>query len=88
MKKQLLAAVLSAGMICLTPVQTLAAVDLNARYEISTNQISGWPAGPEITSDTGVLMDADTGFRKYRNETGRSHEHERLCVCSVYQVSQ
>ena len=63
--KQLLAAVLSAGMICLTPVQTFAAVDLNARYEISTNQISGWPAGPEITSDTGVLMDADTGILLY-----------------------
>lgn len=63
--KQLLAAVLSAGMICLAPVQTFAAVDLNARYEISTNQISGWPTGPEITSDTGVLMDADTGILLY-----------------------
>ena len=28
---------------------------------ISTNEISGWPTGPEITSETGVLMDADSG---------------------------
>lgn len=63
--KQLLAVVLSAGMICLAPVQTFAAVNLTARYEISTNQISGWPTGPEITSDTGVLMDANTGLLLY-----------------------
>lgn len=63
--KQLLTVVLSAGMMCLAPVSAFAAVDLNARYEISTNAISGWPAGPEITSDTGVLMDADSGILLY-----------------------
>ena len=52
--------VLAAGMALMLPVQAMAAVDLNAKYEISTNQIQGWPAGPEIISDTGILMDADT----------------------------
>ena len=28
-------------------------------------RISGWPAGPEITSETGVLMDADSGTLLY-----------------------
>ena len=32
---------------------------------ISTNEISGWPTGPEITSETGVLMDADSGVLLY-----------------------
>ncbi len=32
---------------------------------ISTNEIAGWPAGPEITSETGVLMDADSGTLLY-----------------------
>ena len=40
--------VLAAGMALMLPVQAMAAVDLNAKYEISTNQIQGWPAGPEI----------------------------------------
>ena len=35
------------------------------KYDISTNQIQGWPAGPDITSDTGILMDADTGVVLY-----------------------
>lgn len=45
----------------LLPVQAFAAVDLNAKYEVSTNKIAGWPQAADITSDTGVLMDADTG---------------------------
>ena len=57
--------VLAAGMALMLPVQAMAAVDLNAKYEISTNQIQGWPAGPEIISDTGILMDADTGVVLY-----------------------
>lgn len=42
-----------------------AAVDLNAVYGIATNQVAGWPAGPEIASDTGVLMEAETGMLVY-----------------------
>ena len=45
----------------LLPVQAFAAVDLNAKYEVSTNKIAGWPQAADIASDTGVLMDADTG---------------------------
>lgn len=42
-----------------------ASVDLNATYSISTNEIQGWPAGPEISSDTGILMEAQTGTVVY-----------------------
>lgn len=42
-----------------------ASVDLNAVYGISTNEIQGWPQGPEISSDTGILMEAQTGTVVY-----------------------
>ena len=58
----MLAAVSVALML---PMQTMAAVDLNAKYDISTNQIQGWPTGPDIISDTGILMDADSGVVLY-----------------------
>ena len=33
-----------------------AAVQNGEKYDIATNEISGWPKGPEIYSETGVLM--------------------------------
>ena len=57
------AAALSAPVFAL-PVSA-ASVDLNAVYPISTNDIQGWPAGPEISSDTGILMEAQTGTVVY-----------------------
>ena len=63
--KKLLAVFAALGVALMLPLQTMAAVDLNAKYDISTNQIQGWPAGPDITSDTGILMDADTGVVLY-----------------------
>lgn len=39
--------------------------------EIETNQISGWPVGPEISTPNAVVMDADTGtvlYNKGMNE--------------------
>lgn len=42
-----------------------ASVDLNAQYQISTNEIQGWPQGPDISSDTGVLMEMQTGTVLY-----------------------
>lgn len=42
-----------------------ASVDLNAQYSIKTNEIQGWPQGPEISSDTGVLMEMQTGTVLY-----------------------
>ena len=63
--KKLLAVFASVSVALMLPLQTMAAVDLNAKYDISTNQIQGWPAGPDITSDTGILMDAATGVVLY-----------------------
>ena len=63
--KKLLTVFAAVSVALMLPLQTMAAVDLNAKYDISTNQIQGWPAGPDITSDTGILMDADTGVVLY-----------------------
>ena len=63
--KRLLLIGLSACMLAVPAADVSAAVDLNAKYDISSNQIPGWPTGPEITSDTGVLMDADSGILLY-----------------------
>lgn len=41
------------------PVQ--AAVDNGAVYPIASNEIGGWPQGPEMYGETAVLMEADTG---------------------------
>ena len=32
---------------------------------ITTNSIAGWPQGPEIVDETGVLMEAETGTILY-----------------------
>ena len=66
--KHLLKAVMTVGVIAMTAVQICAAAEGTAQaavsdvtpVSISTNEISGWPAGPEITSETGVLMGMQT----------------------------
>ena len=71
--KHLLKTVMAVGVIAMTAVQICAAAEGTAQaavsevtpVSISTNEISGWPAGPEITSETGVLMDADSGTLLY-----------------------
>lgn len=47
--KKLLAVFAAVSVALMLPLQTMAAVDLNAKYDISTNQTQGWPAGPDIT---------------------------------------
>ena len=60
------AAWLLIGMVFLTSVPVQAAeVDNGAAYPITTNTIEGWPQGPDIYSETAVLMDADTGVILY-----------------------
>jgi len=34
-------------------------------YPITTNEIADWPAGPDVNSETAVLMEADTGTILY-----------------------
>lgn len=71
--KYLLKVVMAVGVIAMTAVQICTAAEGTAQaavsevtpVSISTNEISGWPAGPEITSETGVLMDADSGTLLY-----------------------
>lgn len=66
---------LLSSVIAMTSVQMCAAAEVTtqdtastaetAPASISTNEIPGWPAGPEITSETGVLIDADSGTVLY-----------------------
>ena len=45
--KKLLAVFAAVSVALMLPLQTMAAVDLNAKYDISTNQIQGWPVRNE-----------------------------------------
>ena len=42
-----------------------AAVNNGTVYSISTNEISGWPQGPEVACETAVLMEAESGLVLY-----------------------
>lgn len=59
--KKLFAFLITLSMVLMMPSHVMAAVDLNAKYEVDTNKIQGWPQAADIASDTGILMDADTG---------------------------
>lgn len=59
--KKLFTFLTALGLALMLPAQVMAAVDLNAKYEVDTNKIQGWPQAADIASDTGILMDADTG---------------------------
>lgn len=53
-------------VLCLTTVPVQAAqVNNDAVYTISSNSIEEWPQGPDLYSETAVLMDADTGAVLY-----------------------
>ena len=55
----------------MTAVQVCSAAEAGvqngaaAEVSVLTNEIPGWPPGPGITSETGVLMDADSGVLLY-----------------------
>lgn len=59
--KKLFAFLTTLSMVLMMSAHAMAAVDLNAKYEVDTNKIQGWPQAADIASDTGILMDADTG---------------------------
>lgn len=59
--KKILAAVLGSIFLGAAAVPVCGAVDLNTPGTVATDQITGWPAAPAITSDTAVVMDNDTG---------------------------
>ncbi|MFV0528294.1 MAG: D-alanyl-D-alanine carboxypeptidase family protein [Lachnospiraceae bacterium] len=42
-----------------------AAVNNGEVYPVATNAIEGWPQGPEITSETGVVMEVEPGAVVY-----------------------
>lgn len=59
-----------AGILCcivvLYSVEIQAAqVNNGTLYSISTNEIEGWPQGPETIGEVAILMDADTGAVLY-----------------------
>lgn len=50
-----------AGVMLLSATVSAAAVDLEAKYSVETNNIPPWPKAADIMADTGVLMEAETG---------------------------
>lgn len=50
---------------CLVIQHVAAAVNNGTVYPITSNEISGWPQGPEVACETAVLMDADSGIVLY-----------------------
>lgn len=57
---------LLAGMISISTFNVSAAqIDNGASYPVESNTINGWPQGPDLYSETAVLMDADTGAILY-----------------------
>lgn len=54
--------ILLACAMCLPWTQNVfSLVDNESEYSIATNEIENWPTGPDILSNTGILMDADSG---------------------------
>lgn len=63
---KMLATGMAAAILTVSQVSAeVQSVNLGEVYEISTNHIENWPKGPEITSDTGIVMDGDTGVILY-----------------------
>lgn len=53
-------------IICMMlPSIVRAEVNNEAIYSIETNETAGWPQGPDVNSETAVLMEADTGIVLY-----------------------
>ena len=61
----LLSAGLSASLILGSPAFAEEATTDTAASSITTNQISGWPQGPEITSEAAVILEDSTGTTLY-----------------------
>ena len=61
----LLSAGLSASLILGSPAFAEEAAADTAASSITTNQISGWPQGPEITSEAAVILEDSTGTTLY-----------------------
>lgn len=61
----LLSAGLSASLILGGPAFAEEAATDTAASSITTNQISGWPQGPEITSEAAVILEDSTGTTLY-----------------------
>lgn len=59
-------------VFCLIMILSLSAISVNAAevnngasYPVESNTINGWPQGPDLYSETAVLMDAETGAILY-----------------------
>ena len=48
-----------------TPEELAANVEARKSLPVETNEIAGWPAGPEIGSEAAILMNVDTGAILY-----------------------
>ena len=85
--KKLFAFLTTLSMVLMMSAHVMAAVDLNAKYEVDTNKIQGWPQAADIASDTGILMDADTGtvlFDKGGDQQRYPASITKIMTCLLY----
>lgn len=61
-----------------TPEQLAANADARKELPIQSNEVTGWPAGPEIGAEAAILMDVDTGTILYSKNI-----HEQLYPAST-----
>lgn len=56
----------AAMMLCTCLIaEPAAAVNNGTVYPITSNEMAGWPQGPEVACETAVLMEADSGIVLY-----------------------
>lgn len=54
------------------------AMEANKQLPIQTNEIEGWPSGPQVSAYSAILIDADTGVILYEKNS-----HERMYPAST-----
>ena len=67
MRKKFAGAVALGLISLILPASTVQAVTVNfgTPAAVATDNIQGWPKGPDTVSETAVLIDADTGAVLY-----------------------
>lgn len=65
----------TASAIELTPDNQISANEIESVYnqEVQSNSLTGWPAGPNLYSESGIVMDVDSGAILYAKNIDDPH---------------
>jgi len=83
MKNKILAGILTLGIVLgnqalivsASPVEEIPSGEIDTVYEqtVDSNEIEGWPQGPQIYSESGIVMDMDSGAILYAKNIHAPH---------------